>query len=268
MVGIIQPQRISGTREWSAVSANCCKGCEHNCAYCYARWEAVNKWQTLPNEADWTKMVVNWNAVNKKWKKYDGAIMFPTTHDIMPSVLEPCLTTIGHILEAGNKILIVSKPHLECIKAICQRLEPAKDRILFRFTIGAINDALFSYWEPNAPKFPERLECLKYAYYAGFQTSVSAEPMLDRANMVALVGIAEGYITDSIWIGKMNAIGKRVKVVTQEDREQVQRIIEGQTDKQILNLYQSLKNNPKVKWKESIKQVVGLPLATEAGLDR
>lgn len=266
----METTKISGTREWSVVSANACVAgrCEHFCKYCYARWEAIYKWHRLSEDDDCSKMIVNWSAVNKKWKKYDGAVMFPTTHDITPSVLEPCLTTIGHILEAGNQILIVSKPHLECIKAICQKFEPAKDRILFRFTIGAINDALFSHWEPNAPKFPERLECLKYAYYAGFQTSVSVEPMLDRANMVALVRITEGYITDSIWIGKMNQIGKRVKIVTDEDRLQVKRIIEGQTDKQILSLYQVLRDNHKVKWKESIKQVVGLPLATEAGLDR
>jgi len=259
---------ISGTREWSVVSANCCKGCEHNCAYCYARWEAVNKWKILPSEADWPKMFVNWNAVNKKWKKYDGAVMFPTTHDITPSVLDPCLTTIGHILEADNKILIVSKPHLECIKTICQKFESAKDRILFRFTIGADNDRILSYWESNAPPFQERLESLGYAWTAHFTTSVSIEPMLDRTNILRLVGVIDNLVSDTIWIGKMNQIGKRVKIVTQEDREQVQRIVLGQTDRQILSLYQALKNNPKIRWKESIKQVAGLPLAKEAGLDK
>ena len=35
----------------------------------------------------------------------------------------------------------------------------------------------------------------------------------------------------------------------------------------IMNLYSFFKNNPKVKWKESIKKIVGLKLATEIGLD-
>jgi len=260
---------ISGTREWSVVSANCCQsGCEHGCRYCYARWEAIYKWHRFPEDVDWSKMVVNWNKVNRKWKKYDGAVMFPTTHDVTPSVLESCLTTIGHILEAGNKILIVSKPHLECITAICQRFESAKERILFRFTIGADNDKALSYWEPNAPVFQERLESLGYAWTAHFATSVSIEPMLDRTNIIRLVGVIDNLVSNTIWIGKMNQIGKRVKIVTDEDRNQVQRIIEGQTDRQILSLYQVLKDNPKVRWKESIKQVVGLPLAKEAGLDK
>jgi DNA repair photolyase len=212
-------------------------------------------------------MVVNEKAVNKKWKKYDGVVMFPSVHDITPAVLEPCLTTIGHILDAGNKILIVSKPHLECIQAICKMFDFERDQIVFRFTIGADSDEVLGYWEPHAPTFQERLASLSYAWEEQFATSVSIEPMLDRTNIIRLVDTIYSFVSDTIWIGKMNAIGKRVAVVTDEDRQQVAQIVAGQTDEEIKKVYLALKDNPKVRWKESIKQVVGLPLATQAGLD-
>jgi len=58
-----------------------------------------------------------------------------------------------------------------------------------------------------------------------------------------------------------------VKAKTWEDRERLRLIIEGQTAEKIKAIYESLKGEPKVRWKESIKSVVGLPLATEAGTD-
>jgi hypothetical protein len=41
-----------------------------------------------------------------------------------------------------------------------------------------------------------------------------------------------------------------------------------QADGEIGLLYKALKDHPLVRWKESIKKVAGLPLATEAGEDR
>jgi hypothetical protein len=41
-----------------------------------------------------------------------------------------------------------------------------------------------------------------------------------------------------------------------------------QSDDNIKALFERYKGNPKVKWKESIKKVVGIALATEAGLDQ
>lgn len=222
----------------------------------------------MPNEDCWSQMVVNWNAVNRKQKKYNGIVMFPSGHDITPSVLSPCLSTISHIIEAGNRILIVSKPHVECVKAICREFEDSRKQILFRFTIGADDDNVLGYWEANAPVFLERLESLNYAWSSGFATSVSIEPMLDRPNIVRLVKLLSLFVTDSIWIGKMNQISKRVKVVTEEDRQQVEKIIRGQTNAEIKAVYEELKCRPEIRWKESIKQVVGLPLADKAGLDK
>ena len=60
----------------------------------------------------------------------------------------------------------ISKPHLDCIKAFCDMFRPYRRRILLRFSIGACDDQILSFWEPNALNFEERKQCLKYAYKA------------------------------------------------------------------------------------------------------
>jgi hypothetical protein len=65
----------------------------------------------------------------------------------------------------------------------------------------------------------------------------------------------------------MNHVRRRVIIETPEDEAAVRRIEDGQTDEQIKRIYNALKANPLIRWKESIKSVVGLPLATEAGED-
>jgi len=193
--------------------------------------------------------------------------MFPTTHDITPPVLDACLTVIRNLLAAGNRILVVSKPHLDCISEICRVFRTAKEQLLFRFTIGADQDGILGYWEPGAPGFDERLLSLEYAFEEGFETSVSVEPMLDANNVDRLVRTLKTFVSDSIWIGKMNGIPHRLRIENDADREQMERIAGAQADDRIAAIYGSLKGEPKVKWKESIKKVVGLEVPTEAGRD-
>ena len=100
---------------------------------------------------------------------------------------------------------MVSKPHLECIQKICETFTDYKDKILFRFTIGSADSQVLKFWEPNASSFEERLECLALAYRMGYQTSASAEPLLDK-NVDDLISKLSPYITDTIWIGKPNML--------------------------------------------------------------
>ena len=265
-------KKISGTAEWAVANANCIIGCRHNCKYCYARSNAVDRFKNV-KPGDWIKEEVNWKQVNKKWKKVPGVIMFPTTHDICPNTkdlktLDASIECLKNILKPGNDVLIVSKPHIECITKICEELVEYKDKILFRFTIGAMDNEILKHWEPNAPSFGERFDCLQHAFKSGFKTSVSSEPMLDSDGMVLMYDMLEPYVTDSIWIGKMNNVRQRVKVQTAEDKKYVDMIVEGQTNAKIHEIYETLKDDSKVKWKESFKTVLGLELAEEAGTDK
>jgi len=261
-------RKVKGTKEWSDESRNCITGCRHNCRYCYARFNAIKKWKYVKDNEEWANPKVRWKDVNKKQKPIKGTLMFPTTHDITPEELEPCLIFLKNILGTGDKVLIVSKPHLDCIKKICEECEEYKGQILFRFTIGAMDNDVLKYWEPDAPEFGERLASLEYAFNAGYATSVSVEPMLDSENVVALFHTLEPLVTDSIWIGKMNELHKRVEIESDEDTRRVLLIEEGQTDDRIREIYAQLKDEPKVKWKESFKEVLGLELADKPGLDK
>jgi DNA repair photolyase len=258
---------ISGTGEWAVANFNCARGCQNDCRYCYAKARAVKRFHWCEAK-DWPKQQVNWKEARKKRKLVDGRCMFPTSHDIVPGNLDACVMLMNNLLEAGNFVLVVSKPHKDCIKAICERFGAYKDKMLFRFTIGAMDDDILKYWEPGAPPLAERVECLKHAFEQGFQTSVSAEPMLDAPNAPALYDALEPYVTDAIWFGKLNKIEQRVPVENDEDKRRVARIVLEQTDEKIKELYAALKGRPKVKWKESVKAIVGLPLPKEKGTDQ
>ncbi len=255
----------SGTREWAVKSVNCCTGCSHLCLYCYAREMAVRFGQVKPDE--WKDERVRWDDVRKKRGHIDGTVMFPSSHDITPRNLLPCLIVMGKLLKAENRVLVVSKPHLECIAAICRAFKDYRSQILFRFTIGAQDNDMLSFWEPNAPRFEERKAALEHAFHHGFETSVSVEPMLDSDHIEDLVHELLPSVTDAIWIGLMNHI-KRIKVEDEAVKNALQKIAEKQSVERIKTIYEALRGNPKVKWKHHIKKIVGIPLAEKAGLDQ
>ena len=256
--------KSSGTREWAVRSVNCCSGCSHDCLYCYAREMAVRYGQL--NREQWKDERIRWKDVRKKYGHIEGTVMFPSSHDITPHNLLACLIVLRKLLDAGNRILIVSKPHLECIAAICRAFEKYKDQILFRFTIGATDNRILSLWEPNAPTYEERKEALKHAFQKGFETSVSAEPMLDSDHIEDLVNDLIPYVTDALWIGLMNHLNG-ITVKDEAVKIAVQKIRDGQTEEKILSIYQRLRGNAKIKWKSHVKKIVGIPLAEKSGMD-
>tara|TARA_Y100000310_G_scaffold94631_1_gene92388 strand:- start:2987 stop:3793 length:807 start_codon:yes stop_codon:yes gene_type:complete len=262
---------VSGTREWAASSVNVMLGCEHDCRYCYARSSAARFGRKGPE--DWPNEIVQPNLLAKGFGKRDGTVMFPTTHDLTPDNLEHTGAILARLLEAGNDVLVVSKPHASVIQNLCERFTEYKDQILFRFTIGSDDDTTLQLWEPGAPSFKDRLLALKHAKRMGFKTSVSMEPMLesDEEAIVTLVDELQAYVTDAIWIGKMNRAVERLRRNGFGDDEALmaaaKALVVGQADEHILSLYERLKDNPVVRWKESIKKVVGLEIPTEAGLD-
>ncbi len=256
--------KISGTKEWSVASVNCLTGCSHDCRYCYARANAL-RFKRIATPAEWSRPVIREKEVNRRRRKVDGTVMFPTTHDILPEFLEPCLTVIRNLLEAGNRVLIVSKPHYECIQSITDEFAAYRERILLRFTMGALSEDVLRYWEPGAPSFKERFHCLVMAHQRGFATSVSCEPLLEPERVVELFPWLEIHVSDTIWIGKLNQASARCVPGTSE--EEISRIEAGQTDERVREIYEELKDQPKVRWKESYKRVLGLEEATAAGLD-
>jgi DNA repair photolyase len=255
----------TGTQEWSVKTINCCTGCSHDCRYCYAKGMAIRFKQVTP--AEWPFERLRPKDIARQYKKYSGQVMFPSSHDITPNNIDACLAVLKKLLQTGNQVLVVSKPHIECIEGICDELSDYKEQILFRFSIGACDDQILSYWEPNAPGYDERKQCLIYTYRSGFKTSVSVEPMLDSANIDILISELSPYVTHSLWLGTMNHIGRFDKGSDMVLRQATNRIRQGQLDTIIRQIYQRHKANSLVRWKKEIKKVVGIPISKQNGLD-
>jgi len=258
---------VFGTREWSDYSENLISGCSHDCRYCYAKAREIRYKRKTPQT--WKLEEVNEEKLSRSFSRVIGRIMFPTSHDITPLQLTECMNFLEHMLIPGNEVLVVTKPHLDCIMTICERLTPFKDQILFRFTIGSTDSSTLKFWEPNAPDFSERLESLKHAYEQGFQTSICCEPMLDN-NMGDLITLTAPFATDSLWLGKANMLMERLQMSGENEPTTIAeaiRLMRKQTHAYIWGLYFRYKDNPKIKWKDSIKEIVGLEVATQPGLD-
>jgi len=252
--------------EWtlSKNNVNFSTGCSNACLYCYGRF--MPNMEKMPEDFKWGDPIIRDADVQAPQSFRDGRVGFPTSHDITPENLNNYLTVLGKILKAGNRVLIISKPRLDCIKAICEASAFFKDEILFRFTITAKSEEVLSFWEPNAPSYEHRIECLKYAFDKGFQTSVSMEPMLEFSRAEEMIQDFIPFVTDAIWFGKMNHI-PAFKDPDGHLKEELAKVEAGHADENIKHLYSIYKDNPKIKWKLAYKEVLGIPLPPAPGMD-
>jgi DNA repair photolyase len=263
-----RPCPPTGTQEWAASNVNIQDGCEHDCLYCYAKTMAIRFKRATA--ISWKRPRIRQHDLDRGFTRRSGRIMFPTAHDITDRNIDACLTVLERMLAAGNAVLIVSKPRLTCVKRLCTELASYREQILFRFSIGSTDDAVLSFWEPGAPPFGTRLACLQYAYAKEFETSVSGEPMLD-SNPDALITAVGRYVTDCIWLGKINRVRQILPLNSPCNADAVRRgeaLIASQSDAAIRALYNRYRDDPKIKWKDSIKAVVGLPRPAATGLDQ
>ncbi|MBW6533948.1 MAG: radical SAM protein [Mariniphaga sp.] len=257
----------SGTKEWASSNVNFIKGCIHDCRYCFAKSNAVKfKRKTADN---WKNEEVNYEKLKKNFRKRKGTVMFPSSHDITPKHADLAIGVLEKLLKARNDVLIVSKPHLEVTEKLCNHFPEYKEQILFRFTIGSMDNDVLKFWEPNAPSFEERLASLKYAFSQGFKTSVSCEPALD-GNTYELVQQLSPYVTDSIWIGLANRLKGNLKLNGHGDAEtwaKADSLKKLQNKAWVFGLYEKLKDNSKIRWKDSCKKILQIDRPTMAGLD-
>ena len=256
---------IHGTGEWADKNINIQTGCEHDCRYCYAKCMAIRFGRSTTES--WCKPVLRPEPI--KIRKNKGMIMFPSTHDITPRNIDTCIAALNKLLVVGNKVLIVSKPHLKCVKRMCRELDGYKEQVLFRFTIGSTSNATLAYWEPGAPEFQERLESLKWAHAQGYRTSISCEPMLDN-KIKALVKKVEPFVTDAIWFGRINRLRQRLAIncpADQEARQKADALIALWPNEAVIKLHAAVGDNPKIRWKDGLKKVLGIQQPTVKGMD-
>jgi len=233
--------KTKGTKEWADSNVNIFSGCSNNCTYCYARKMAI-RFKRKTNE-NWKVMELNKKAFKRNYRKRNGRIMFPTSHDITWLTLNENTIVLLKLLEVGNEVLITTKPDIRCIKALCKILEGHKDKVQWRFTITSMDDATLKRFEPGAPDFSSRLRSLIHAFDAGYKTSVSMEPCLDL-DPRRLVYTLEPFVTESIWIGCMNHC--RIGDLNSKDT--------------LETWYEIFRDVPKIRFKDALLNKIGVKL--------
>lgn len=243
-----------GTKEWADHNVNCIKGCYNNCRYCYARIMA-KRFNRIADQT-WANMILRKEVLNKNLKKRSGRVMFPSTHDIfdISPFKEACFIVLKKLLNSGNSVLITTKPRFVVIQDIDQQFKTYKKQIQFRFTITSTSDRLLEFWEPNAPRFKERIASLKYAFEKRYKTSVSIEPFLDY-DPEKLVKIIDPFVTESIWIGKMNYIPHRK--IFEREKPYYNEIRKNYEYDHLREICDRLGRNSKIRIKDSIRIQLG-----------
>ncbi len=249
------PRTGTGTHEWSEHGFNIQRGCPSNCGYCYSAANAQRF--RLRDRDDWAREELTRNAFIDRYPRRAGVIMTPTAHDITPFNVDAFIRVTTLMLEAGNRLLIVSKPHLECVRKMVVAYQKYRAFILFRFTIGTTDSAIAAHWEPGAPQPAERLASLRLAHDSGYQTSISSEPLLGGLDTARCVlDAVRPWTTDTVWIGLMNRIRSRVDMSVPANAAHVEAIERAQSDVEVMRMVAALKADPLVRWKDSIGKVI------------
>lgn len=192
------------------------------------------------------------------------SVMFPSSHDISSANVDTAIECLTELLKRDNRVLIVTKAQASAVNSIIRAmgspaLSPYKDKVFFRVTMGTADEVLLRKFEPGAPDFHERFMALRSLFMAGFQTSVSAEPLLggiDTFNDLYLR--VKRYVTDTIWVGVMNMPRQRIRMNTAGtfDESLIDWIIKRQSPEEMYRLYQKYRDDEMVSFKDSIISMI------------
>lgn len=247
----------TGTKEWAEANCNFQKGCRNDCVYCYAKAMAIRFGTATPGS--WKEPVISMPERLPKGKM----VMLPSSHDIDNRNIDAAIEILGRLLERNNKVLIVTKPRLSTTTSLIRFLKsPAcrgyKDRVMFRLTIGTADDKMLQLFEPEAPTFHERFMALRELYIAKIPAGVSAEPLLGGLETFDDLYLrVRRFLTDQIWVGKMNQPRQRIHVNAPGfDEDLVDWIIQKQMDEEMLRLHDKYRDDPNVAFKDSIRNLV------------
>jgi len=193
--------RRSGV-EWTDYNTNICKGCAHNCKYCYARLMTKG---FEPKPLDWRDVKMVENAVELAGRNIralrPGRIMFCSMTDpYQPIEAETQLArrVLEVLLDSPFHILILTKSPLVTRD---YDLIQGRGNVQVGFTITSLNDIPF--WEPYAPGNTKRIEALKKAHDLGIKTFASVEPWIPRVTYPRSIVEKLRAFVDRLIIGSM-----------------------------------------------------------------
>jgi len=190
-------------------SMNCYVGCQHACAYCYARF--IQRFK--PHEEPWGTFVdVKINAVEALERQLrrakPGAVFVSSACDGWQPLEERfCLTRecCRLLIEKGFTVHALTKGAL--ILRDLDVLARGPSRVAV--TLTCLDESLRKIWEPQATPIQQRIEVLRAARLAGIETGVMLGPLLpfltDSQDYVdrLLERVAEEDV-DVIWVDALN----------------------------------------------------------------
>lgn len=200
-----------GEWQWGDKSYNIRRsdaGCKHACVYCYVTPLLQRFGQKLTTVDDIEEMPLDSAKVSKGWRKATSPAVyfFPSTHDIFIENMVEYVEVCRKMIDAGHQIMYVSKPHLEGTKKFVEEVNKLGDEYKKSFatwvTITTNNDKLIKEWEPHAPCFAERVECLKYLHANGSRTCIMCEPYL--SDPFEFLPALTKYVKGVVAVGVMN----------------------------------------------------------------
>lgn len=249
-----------GTKEWTEVNCNFQRGCRNDCVYCYAKATAIRFGTSTPE--GWKEPTIS----RPEHYPHGKTVMMPSSHDISSANVDAAIECLKNLLERGNRVLVVTKAQLSAVNSMIAALKSPplaryRDSVSFRVTIGTADEVMIRRFEPGAPDFHERFMALRSLFMAGFRTSVSAEPLLggiDTFNDLYLR--VRRYVTDCIWVGKMNMPRQRIRMNTDSafDEKLIDWIVKRQSGDEMYRLYMKYRDDDMVRFKDSITEAVKL----------
>jgi len=247
---------------------NICLGCVNNCLYCDSALVAAEYKQNIrrgENVVYETLSRDEWHVELFKDRAFDRGVgpsnwvlRFPTCHDVTPFNVKSYIRFGKMLLDAGNALIIATKPRLDCLTELLSEFAPWKEMVRLSFGITSMDDSLSLFWEPGAPLPEERLQCLQRAYDAGYQTSVRIAPMLGGVEDVcAVVEAAAPSVTETIEIKIMRPGLEKMKPMIDKPKEIIRAYIAlqlRQRDADFPELRWIYLNHPKFRWGLSEQQ--------------
>jgi len=190
-------------------SLNCYTGCEHGCAYCYARFMQ----RFHPHAEAWGQFVdVKINAVETLKRQLrrtpPGEVFVSSACDgWQPVEREYGLTRrcCELLLEYGFQVNLLSKSSL-----VLRDLDVFTGRpVTVGITVTTLDDQLWKLWEPKAASVEERFRVVEEARRIGLGTSLMFGPLLpflsdDQTSIEALFRRAADLGIHRIWVDALN----------------------------------------------------------------
>jgi len=257
-------EKRTGTREWSDVSLNIQTGCRNGCVYCYARQAALRR-RLIARPEDWTQEYLVAPEVRRARARRSarGVTMFPTTHDLNAANVEAAIEAIRLCLDAGRRVLVVTKPDYQTTYRICEAFDGANvaDRLAFRVTVTGMDESIRRVWEPQAPTYQERFEVLGMLQWYDYPRSVSMEPLLEPEVAEDLARGAAHFLNGGqIWIGLLRKLDERTAWWRMSDPDvavgEIERIRRWQTPEAVLKVYMHTCGVRGIWYKDSYREVL------------